>query len=253
MPVAKLTKRFVDTTRNHESSRIYYDNELKGFGVKVTPSGVKSWCVEYRPGGGGRSTAKRRMVLGSTGTLTPDQARLAARKILAAVALVKTPQLYALVHAKRPPSSNSRIAISARRPPQSLSLVASSTIASTCASMPAPSSAISRLDKVASADVAKMHRRIGQTRPVTANRVDGMRRLCLSLCRDMQPRRTAALIPPPVSRLSANNVARDFLPPRNWLVLVKRSGRLKLRASLGKSTKASPPQSTLPKIKTGAR
>ena len=70
MPVAKLTKRFVDAIETTSRRVIYYDSDLKGFGVKITPTGVKSWCVEYRPGGGGRGTAKRRMVLGSTATLT---------------------------------------------------------------------------------------------------------------------------------------------------------------------------------------
>ena len=56
---------------------------------------------------------------------------------------------------------------------------------------------------------------------------------------------TAVLIPPPISRLSASNVAKDFLPARNWLGSVKRSGRLKRRASRGRSMKAGPPQSTL--------
>jgi hypothetical protein len=91
MPVAKLTKRFVDAIEINSRRVVYYDSDLKGFGVRVTPTGVKSWCVEYRPRGGGRGTAKRRMVLGSTCTLTPDQARSAARKILAAVALGEDP------------------------------------------------------------------------------------------------------------------------------------------------------------------
>ena len=33
------------------------------------------WCVEYRPGGGGRGVAKKRLALGSTSALTPEQAR----------------------------------------------------------------------------------------------------------------------------------------------------------------------------------
>ena len=87
MPVQKLTKRTVDAIVPGIRTFIYYDSELKGFGVNVTPNGAKSWCVEYRPGSGGRGVAKRRLVLGSVNTLTPDQARTAARNILAAVAL----------------------------------------------------------------------------------------------------------------------------------------------------------------------
>ena len=53
MPVAKLTKRVVDAIETNNRRVIYYDIELKGFGVKVTPTGAKCWCVEYRPQGGG--------------------------------------------------------------------------------------------------------------------------------------------------------------------------------------------------------
>jgi hypothetical protein len=91
MSVEKLTKRNVDAIVAGARSTIHYDSELKGFGIKVTSTGSKSWCVEYRPGSGGRGVAKRRLVLGSVSTLTPDQARTAARNILAAVALGDDP------------------------------------------------------------------------------------------------------------------------------------------------------------------
>ena len=65
MPIAKLTKRVLDTIQPGDQRVIYYDSELKGFGLKVSPAGGKTWCVEYRPGARGRSVSKRRMVLGS--------------------------------------------------------------------------------------------------------------------------------------------------------------------------------------------
>ena len=37
MPVAKLTKRVVDTIKPGDRRVIYYDSELKGFGLKVSP------------------------------------------------------------------------------------------------------------------------------------------------------------------------------------------------------------------------
>jgi hypothetical protein len=66
MPVKKLTKRTVDSIAPTARRVVYYDSELTGFCLKVLPTGEKRWCVEYRPGAGGRGTAKRRMVLGST-------------------------------------------------------------------------------------------------------------------------------------------------------------------------------------------
>ena len=48
MPIAKLTKRVLDTIKPVDHRVIYYDSELKGFGLKVSPAGGKTWCVEYR-------------------------------------------------------------------------------------------------------------------------------------------------------------------------------------------------------------
>ena len=43
MPIAKLTKRVVDTIKPGDHRVIYYDSELKGFGLKVSPVGGKTW------------------------------------------------------------------------------------------------------------------------------------------------------------------------------------------------------------------
>ena len=75
MPIQKLTKRVVDAITSGDKTVIYYDSELTGFCLKVLASGGKRWCVEYRSGAGGRSVGKTRMVLGSTSSMTPDQAR----------------------------------------------------------------------------------------------------------------------------------------------------------------------------------
>src|SRR5215208_486694 len=92
MAVAKLTKRVVDGLAATPGKPLYvYDTELKGLGVRCMPSGVKSWIVEYRPPGRGRGTSRKRMTLGPTTTLTPDEARKAARNVLAAVQLGADP------------------------------------------------------------------------------------------------------------------------------------------------------------------
>jgi hypothetical protein len=86
----KLTKRGVDTILPTGRASITYDSDLKGFGVRMGPSGSLSWFVEYRPGAGGRRVSKRRMVLGSR-ELTPEQARATAKEVLANVVLGKDP------------------------------------------------------------------------------------------------------------------------------------------------------------------
>lgn len=85
MPTIKLTKRAVDGIAPGSTVGFWYDTDLKGFGLKVMPSGIMTWIVEYRPGAGGRGVSKRRMTLGKAGTLTPDEARALAKDILAKV------------------------------------------------------------------------------------------------------------------------------------------------------------------------
>lgn len=61
-----------------------WDNELRGFGIKVTPAGRKVYLVQYRLGGrGGRA---QRLTLGTHGTITPDQARQKAKQVLGRIA-----------------------------------------------------------------------------------------------------------------------------------------------------------------------
>ena len=91
VPNVRLTKRTVDNAASREKPYILYDGDLPGFGVRVMPSGFCSWVVEYRPHGGGRRVAKKRMTLGAAEKLTPDQARAQAKTILATVALGSDP------------------------------------------------------------------------------------------------------------------------------------------------------------------
>lgn len=81
--MAKITKRVVDALRADRERDVFaWDSELKGFGIRVKPSGVKSFLIQYRNAEG----RTRRLVLGQHGALTPDNARDIARKKLAAVA-----------------------------------------------------------------------------------------------------------------------------------------------------------------------
>jgi integrase len=85
MATIKLTKRALETLKPEVKRAYWYDTELKGFGLKIMPSGVMSWFVEYRPGAGGRDVAKKRMTLGKANALTPEEARALAKDILARV------------------------------------------------------------------------------------------------------------------------------------------------------------------------
>ena len=85
MATARITRRLVETIAASSKPLVIYDTELKGFGVRIMPSGVATYIVEYRPGEGGRGVAKKRMALGRTNELTPDEARKLAQQSLGAV------------------------------------------------------------------------------------------------------------------------------------------------------------------------
>ena len=91
MDKVRLTKRTVDAAKPRPARYTIFDDALRGFGLRVYPSGEMSWIVEYRPNGGGRSVAKKRLTLGATGTLTPDAARKAAQDALARARLGADP------------------------------------------------------------------------------------------------------------------------------------------------------------------
>ena len=171
MPVAKLTKRAVDAIGPDDCPVILYDADLKGFGLRATRRGAKSWFVEYRPGARGRSVAKRRMVLGSVGTLTPDVARTAAREILAAAALGDDPAA-SRSRARKIPSFREfaeRYLVE-----EATSKLKPRTIANYRIYLrkhTAPVIGSTKLDMVTPSDIAKLHRDIGQKKPMTANRV----------------------------------------------------------------------------------
>src|SRR5262245_44123589 len=81
----RITKRLVDGLKSTAEDRFVWDDTLIGFGVRVQPTGARSYVVKYRAGSG-RGAPTRRVTLGRVGTLTPDEARALARKSLAAIA-----------------------------------------------------------------------------------------------------------------------------------------------------------------------
>jgi hypothetical protein len=79
----KLTKRFVESIQPHETNELLvWDSELKGFGVRVFPSGRRTYFVQYRNQFGGT----RRKKIGVHGVTTAELARDEAKKLLGEVA-----------------------------------------------------------------------------------------------------------------------------------------------------------------------
>jgi hypothetical protein len=81
----KITKRIVDAAAPADGRDAFiWDDELKGFGLRVWPSGQKVFILQWRAGG--RGSQARRRVIGRVGTMTPDEARDRARRMLVEVA-----------------------------------------------------------------------------------------------------------------------------------------------------------------------
>lgn len=79
----RLTKRTVDSAQPRAREYVVWDSEVKGFGLKVTPSGSKSYLLYYRT----RSQQQRKPKIGNHGSVTVDQARQIAKTWLAESAL----------------------------------------------------------------------------------------------------------------------------------------------------------------------
>ena len=89
MATARITKRTVDAARPASKDSFLWDDDLPGFGLKVTPAGRKVYLVQYRLGG--RRGRTRRFTIGQHGELTPTTARIEAKRLLGKVAVGQDP------------------------------------------------------------------------------------------------------------------------------------------------------------------
>lgn len=98
-----LTAPFVSTVTVKQRTD-YPDDKVKGLVLRVTPTGVKTWCLRYRIHG-----ESKRYTLGSTESLSLSKARERARKTLGQVSLGIDP-----AEAKRKPATGHTIDALAR-------------------------------------------------------------------------------------------------------------------------------------------
>jgi integrase len=86
--VAKLTKRLIDGLAARDKDYFEWDDEMPGFGIRVWPTGKKTYIAQYRAG-----KQTRRFKIGPHGALTVDEARKQAKVVLGDVARGEDPQL----------------------------------------------------------------------------------------------------------------------------------------------------------------
>ena len=210
MPKLKLGKRALDSLPQVTNRTTFFDTDLTGFGLRVFPSGARSWIVEYRPGAGGRGVSKRRMVLGTPRTLTPDQARSHAAAILAKVKLGADPA-GERSDGRKADDVRDLLAkfmedhVRAKRKARTAKL-----FDGYIKNHIEPAIGLRKAPALARADVERLHKAIGKTNPVTANRVIAlvgrlMPMACgLACChRELRIRLRA-------SKNSASKIANDF-------------------------------------------
>ena len=77
--MAKITKRTVDALEPREREHVLWDDEIKGFGVRVRPSGRKTYIVKYRDRG-----RVVKVTIGPHGAISPAAARARAAEIVTA-------------------------------------------------------------------------------------------------------------------------------------------------------------------------
>ena len=90
MSIARITKRAIDALKPRTREFTSWDGAVAGFGVRVRPSGSKSFVVVYRAGPG-RGARVRRFTIGNVGKITPESARTRAKAILGAAAMGEDP------------------------------------------------------------------------------------------------------------------------------------------------------------------
>jgi integrase len=179
--VVGLTKRAIDAAEyegDGSSQDVRYDDQLPGFGLRVYPSGTKSFVLRYRT----KSGRLRFQTLGRYGVYTLKQARDEARSILGEVAQGGDPaaekvaagkelrfseyaELYLERHAKLRKKTWRE---DERRIEKHL----------------LPRWKNSRLEEISRADVVKLHAEIGKDAPYEANRVLALVGVMFSLADD---------------------------------------------------------------------
>lgn len=91
MPKLRLTKSAIDDLAHAAATTFYWDDTLRGFGLKLLPDGTRTYVVQYRTSGG-RAGGTRRVTIGKHGSpWTAETARSEAKLILGRVAVGEDP------------------------------------------------------------------------------------------------------------------------------------------------------------------
>lgn len=214
----RLTSRFASAVGPSLKPRIYYDPDLKGFGLRVSAAssknqrGSRTWIVEYRPGSRGRGVAKRRLSLGNAEVVTAEDARRRAREILAEVLATGADPAEQLARSRAAPTVDQLrddyfSATNPFRKPRTRELYDGLWRLHI-----SPNVGATKVDQVTHANVANLHSNLGSRHPATANRVIILLSHFFDWCTRMDRARLSANPARGIAKFKINSRER-FLSP----------------------------------------
>jgi integrase len=165
----KIMKRTVDALKATGVRYVAWDTDLPGFGIRVGPTGGKSYILKYRVGGG-RAGRVRWGVIGQHGALTPDQAREVAQRWASEIATGGDPAGEKIDKRKAPTVAELMTQyleghVQVRNKPSTIAYVTDLVNRIICRD---PLAKL-KVSDVSEADVSRFHARLAKT-PTTANR-----------------------------------------------------------------------------------
>ena len=83
----KLNKQFVDKLKPVKKDTLFRDSTVIGFGLRVKPSGAKTWVIQYR----NKAGRTRKLAMKNSSATTPEEARRWAKAMLGKVAAGRDP------------------------------------------------------------------------------------------------------------------------------------------------------------------
>lgn len=174
----RLTKRAIDslTYTRKSGAQCVWDDDLAGFGVRIYPTGPKSFVMAYRADG-----RQRFFTIGRVGELTVHEARTKAMEVLASVRRGDDPSGDRIAYREVPTMTDlaDRYMREHARPRKKASGVANDDRVWKKHVLP-------RLGKkvadVTRAEIFELHARIGETTPIQANRILALLSKAFNLC-----------------------------------------------------------------------
>jgi integrase len=165
----RITKRVVDGLKPRQNEFTIWDSKITGFGLRVRPTGAKSYIVVYRAGPG-RGAPVRRYTIAGVGKITPEAARRQAQTLLGSVAHGRDPAGDKANERTMPTVAElaDRFLTEHMEPKRRPNTIASYRYVLDRIVKPELGSA--KADKVTRASMAKLHRKLMGT-PSQANRV----------------------------------------------------------------------------------